>query len=162
VDEQATTTPRAAPSKPFRTELLQADANRWLRKLRAEGFLVPNRVVVYTNFFQFESAAGVTHRQRGAIDGSDLSGDSRRSKTGIPIVYVRMRFTKDEKRVDPRLILIHELLHHAAFPDLPHWKVYALEKLFYERRNVQMIQVARSRADYARLRAKFWLDWPRP
>ena len=145
-----------AASKPWYTQLLQAEANRWLRTLRAEGFAVPARVVVYTNLRQFDRAAGFKRWERMMMNDENQGlcrGESYLSTRGAPIAYVRMRFYRHEGRGNPHRTLIHELLHF-AMPDLPHWKVRALATHFYERRNVELIHGARSRAEYMRNRAK--------
>ena len=143
----------AAYRPSYTTLFLQDEATRWLKVLKADGFALPERVIVYTNLRKLATAAAFTVWQRGGpYDGDHSFGETGLSKWGVPIIYIRTRSSRVEVRDDPRRTLVHQLLHQVV-PRLPHWKVYALESHLCERREVGLTSRVRSLADYRRERA---------
>ncbi len=116
---------------------LQLHANRWIPRLQAAGFEIPDEVIVYVS-------------NNKLVIGSAGRGTNTRSAT----VYVKPvdPWPGHDPLWCPIAVLIHELLHHDR--GLLHWQIYWLADQFHARtqRGATPMPEWISDADIARLR----------
>jgi hypothetical protein len=102
---------------------LQRHADRWIKKLQAEGFAVPDDITVYVDPYWYDVAAGWLDGSTGGV----LGAANRRTRS-VYVVPVDP-WPGHDSFYCPIAVLVHELLHHDR--KLLHWQVYWLADEFH-------------------------------